>query len=375
MRAELSIIVPTLNERENIPLLITRLERSLAGIDWEVVFVDDDSSDGSLALLKDLAWQNPHVRFIQRVRRRGLSSACLEGMASSASPYLAVMDADLQHDDTLLPTMLDHLRQGRCDVVVGSRYMNGGSCGTWTETRKRISRFATRLTRHLLKVELTDPMSGFFMIRREVFERTVHAVTGEGFKILLHIVAAGNGALRVEELPFTFAERQHGQSKLDLRVAWEFALLLLEKLIGRHLPVRFIMFVMVGTLGGTMHLTALATGLYFLSLPFMWAQGGATIVAMTVNYLLNNMFTYRDQRLQGGALLTGLTAFMAVCSVGAIVNVAIATRIFSAGLPWWLSGLVGATIGAVWNFTVSTTLVWGRGKNGGKVQKALGVPR
>ncbi len=375
MRAELSVIVPTLNERDNIPILVERLEQRLRGIDWEVVFVDDDSSDGSLELLKELAWSNPRVRFIQRVRRRGLSSACLEGMASSASPYLAVMDADLQHDEALLPDMLAQLRAGRCDIVVGSRYMDGGSCGAWTETRKRISRLATGLARRLLRVELTDPMSGFFMIRREVFERTVHDMAGQGFKILLDMIAAGGGMLRVRELPFTFAERRHGQSKLDIRVAWEFALLIVERLVGAYLPVRFIMFIMVGGLGAFLHLSILASGLYLLSVPFMWAQGGATTVAMTVNYLLNNVFTYRDQRLRGGALATGLTVFMAVCSVGAVVNVAIATRIFAAGLPWWLAGLIGATIGAVWNFTVSTTLVWGRGRKGARTPKAASLPR
>lgn len=358
MLADLSIIVPTLNERENIPILVERLASVLQGINWEIVFVDDDSTDGSLEALKYLASHDPRVRFLQRVRRRGLSSACLEGMASTASPFLAVMDADLQHDESLLPEMLRHLRHDGFELVVGSRYMAGGSVGQWDETRKGISRFATWLVRLLIRIDLTDPMSGFFMIRREVFERTVHSVSGQGFKILLDIVTASARKLKVKELPFIFRSRGHGESKLDTLVAWEFVLLVVEKLFGRFIPVRFVMFIAVGVLGALMHLTVLGSGLYVFMLPFMWAQGIATLFAMTANFLLNNLFTYRDQRLRGGALLAGMVSFIAICSIGAIVNIEIAAEIFQAGLPWWLSGLIGATIGAVWNFAVSGTLVW-----------------
>jgi dolichol-phosphate mannosyltransferase len=360
MTADLTLIVPTLNERDNVGLLTERLHAVLEGIDWEVVFVDDDSTDGTLEALKALARKDPRVRFLHRIGRRGLSSACIEGMASSASPYLAVMDADLQHDETLLPRMLETLRAGEANLVVGSRYIEGGGVGAWNKWRRRISAFAVGLGRFVLWAELSDPMSGFFMMRREVFENTVRSVSGMGFKILLDIVSAAGRSLRIKELPFEFGARRHGESKLDTLVAWEFLLLVIQKMVRDFIPARFIMFIIVGSLGAVIHLMVLAIGIKGWGAPFLWAQGTAAAVAMVSNYFVNNLLTYRDLRLRGPRLVLGLIAFVLICSVGAVVNVDIAGSVYERGLPWWIAGLVGAAIGAVWNFAVSSTLVWRR---------------
>ncbi len=360
MAFELTIVVPTLNERDNVGPLVDRLEETLAGIDWEVVFVDDDSSDGTLDALIRLAQKDGRVRFIQRIGRRGLSSACLEGMASSASPYFAVMDGDLQHDATLLPKMLGCLRDDEADMVVGSRYldMEGSGTGDWDKTRGQISALATWLGRLVLKTSLSDPMSGFFMIRREVFENTVRTVSGMGFKILLDITSSAGKNLRIKELPFVFGVRQHGQSKLDTLVIWEFLLLLIQKLVHDLLPARFIMFVIVGSLGAVLHLLVLGFGLRGLGMEFIWAQSAAAALAMIFNYFINNLFTYRDKRLHGRRLFMGLVSFVAICSIGVVVNVNVAEAVYHVGWPWWLAGLTGAAIGSVWNYAVSSTLVW-----------------
>ncbi|MEE8517057.1 MAG: glycosyltransferase family 2 protein [Alphaproteobacteria bacterium] len=360
MAFELTIVVPVLNERDNIGLLVDRLEATLAGIDWEVVFVDDDSTDGTLGVCKSLARKDDRVRFIRRIGRRGLSSACLEGMATSASLYFAVMDGDLQHDETLLPEMLRCLRAGEADLVVGSRYMEDGGSGSGSQskTRRQISVIGGWFGRLMLKVHLSDPMSGFFMIRAEVFENTVRTVSGMGFKILLDIVASAGKDLRIKELPFVFGPRRHGESKLDTLVLWEFLLLLIQKLVRDVLPARFIMFVIAGSLGAVLHLGVLGLGLRGLGWEFLWAQAAAAAAAMVFNYFLNNLFTYRDQRLRGGRLFMGLVSFSLICSIGAVVNVNIAEAMYRVGWPWWLAGLVGAAIGAVWNYAVSSTLVW-----------------
>lgn len=360
MAIELTVIVPTLNERDNVALVVDKLHRVLDGIEWEVIFVDDDSTDGTLDALKDLARSDSRVRFLHRIDRRGLSSACLEGMAASASPYLAVMDADLQHDESLLPRMLDALRNDEADLVIGSRYIEGGGVGTWNKWRQRISSFAVSLGRFVLWAELTDPMSGFFMVRREVYEDTVRSMSGMGFKILLDMVSAAGQSLRIKEIPFEFGTRQHGESKLDTLVVWEFLLLVIQKMVRDFVPVRFIMFILVGSLGAVIHLVVLAVYLKGLNVPFLWAQAFAAAVAMVSNYFVNNLLTYRDLRLRGARLVMGLIAFVVICSIGAVVNVDIALSIYMRGLPWWLAGLIGAIIGAVWNFAVSSTLVWRR---------------
>jgi dolichol-phosphate mannosyltransferase len=357
---ELTVVVPTFNERENIAPLVERLIKVLAGTEWEVVFVDDDSPDGTAEVVRQLAQTDRRVRCVQRIGRRGLSSACIEGMLTSAAPFLAVMDADLQHDEGLLPRMLDEMRGDGLDIVVGSRYVEGGGVGGWSRLRVGISALAGRLSRYVVKADIADPMSGFFMIRRDTFEREVRRLSAQGFKILLDLFASSPTPLRFKELPFQFRLRLHGESKLDTLVAWEYINLLLDKLIGHVVPVRFLMFAMVGGLGIGVHLAALSIGLHAVGLRFSVAQGVATMVAMTGNFILNNVFTYRDQRLRGRGLVWGLLSFYAVCGLGAAANVGIASFIYRSDEPWWLAGLAGAMVGSVWNYAMSSVFTWKR---------------
>src|SRR5262249_55549283 len=200
-----------LNERENVGPLLALLTATLADTAWEVIFVDDDSRDGTAEHVRALARSNPRVRCLQRIGRRGLATACIEGVLATSSPYLAVMDADLQHDERLLPQMLDILERDPVDLVVGSRYVLGGDIGNWDRGRTRMSGLATRLARVICKAEIADPLSGFFMCRREVFERALRRMSGQGFKVLLDLLASSSEPLRVRELPYTFRERHSGE--------------------------------------------------------------------------------------------------------------------------------------------------------------------
>ncbi len=359
---ELSIIVPTLNESENLPVLIGKLEEALNGVEWEVIFVDDDSDDGTAELAREIGCTNRRVRSIQRIGRRGLSGACIEGMLASPAPYLAVMDADLQHDETLLPRMLETLRVGDTDVVIGSRYMEGGGFGEWAESRQMISRFATSLGRLAMKNDVSDPMSGFFMLRKDAFHQSVRKLSGIGFKILLDILASSRRGLRIKELPFEFRTRVAGESKLDSMVAWEYVMMLLDKLIGHLVPIRFVLFSIVGLFGLGVHLAVLAVVYKGLGVDFAVSQGIATVVAMTNNFMLNNIFTYRDKRLRGWSLLVGLLSFYAVCGIGAIANIGIAAYVYGVDEPWWVAGVTGALVGAVWNYAVSSVYTWRKPK-------------
>jgi dolichol-phosphate mannosyltransferase len=357
---ELSVVVPTYNEAENVPLLVDKLSIALANVRWEVIFVDDDSRDGTAGVVRRLAQKiGGHVRVVQRIGRRGLSSATIEGALASSAPFVAVMDGDLQHDERLLPRMLDVLRGGETEIVVGSRFVPGGDVGQFAANRIKISRLGARLARLIVKQELTDPMSGFFMLRRDVFERVVRRLSAKGFKILLDIFASSPRPLRTVELPFTFGSRIKGESKLDTMVAWEYGMLLLDKMLGSYVPVRFLMYLGVGTIGLGLHFVILWFGYKSRGLPFAEAQTIATIVAMLFNYWLNNMITYRDQRLKGLRFVYGFFSYAVICGIGAFSNIGVASYLFAQeSQSWWLVGIIGALVGTVWNYAMSSVFTW-----------------
>jgi dolichol-phosphate mannosyltransferase len=357
---ELSIVVPTFNEKDNVEQLIAGIEQALPDVNWEIIFIDDDSPDGTADFVRGLAQSRPYVRCHQRIGRRGLSRAVIEGILSSSAPVIAVMDADLQHDETILPAMLGQLRDNHTDIVVGSRYCAGGSIGAWDSQRAAMSRFATILSRAIVTPRLTDPMSGFFMIRRDTFHRIVRRLSGEGYKILLDLIASAPEPLRLVEVPYTFRERTAGESKVDSAVVWEYLLLIADKKFGRIVPARFILFSLVGLSGVVVHFFALATCFKALSLPFPVAQTIASVVAMTSNFVLNNILTYRDMRLRGLRFFIGLFTFYLICSIGAMANVGVANFVFQRDYTWWLAGGAGALVGTVWNYAASAILTWGR---------------
>src|SRR5262249_36715441 len=198
-------------------------------------------------------------------------------------------------------------------------------------------------------------------MRREVFECAVRNLSGQGFKILLDLLASSPKPVRIKELPYEFCARRFGESKLDTLVAWEFCMLLADKLVGHLVPVRFALFIFVGALGLVVHLAVLRVALSFPALDFTKSQAVATLVAMTSNFFLNNLFTYRDQRLSGLKLLRGLVSFYLICAVGAIGNVGIASYVFAADQQWWIAGIAGAIVGSVWDYAVSSVFTWRRG--------------
>jgi len=359
MTVEVAVVVPTFNERDNVLKLRDLLAETLKGLRWELVFVDDDSSDGTYDLLLDEARRDPRVRAVRRIGRRGLSTAVVEGILTTTAPLVVVMDADLQHDERVLPDMFAKLEETGADLVVGSRYVAGGGMGDLRDDRRAISRLATRLSHLVIRTELTDPMSGFFLIRREAFDRAVRNLSAQGYKILLDIVASAKPRLKVAEVPYTFRSRLHGESKLDTAVTWEYLMLLVDKLLGHILPIRFLMFITVGGVGVFVHMALLYAGFDLLALPFVTAQISATILAMSFNFFVNNALTYRDRRRKGfTGLAYGLLSFYAVCSVGAVANVGIANYMFGAHYSWWVSGLAGILVGAVWNYAASSIFTW-----------------
>src|SRR5271167_4549178 len=255
---ELAVVVPTFNERENIPVLVPALQKTLLGVQWELIFVDDNSPDGTAEYIRKLAATDRRIRVLERIGRRGLSSACIEGMLATAAPYLAVMDADMQHDESVLPEMLERIKSERLDIVVGSRNIEGGSMGEFSESRVWLSRLGARISTMVCRCEVSDPMSGFFLLDRRFFELVVEGLTGTGFKILVDLLASSPRPVRLGEIPYHFRNRRLGDSKLDVNVELEYLFLVVDKYVGKVIPTRFAVFVLVGSLGLLIHLGILA---------------------------------------------------------------------------------------------------------------------
>ncbi|MCB2047215.1 MAG: glycosyltransferase family 2 protein [Novosphingobium sp.] len=367
---ELAIVLPTYNERGNLASLVERLDKALAGISWEAIFVDDNSPDGTSDEARKIAQSDRRIRVIQRIGRRGLASAAIEGMCSTAAPVVAVMDADHQHDPALLPEMLAAIKSGDYDLAYASRFAEGSSTEAWGRPdRVKASGIANRIANKVTGVQLTDPMSGYFMLRTETLRTDAHRLSGVGFKILLDILATVDEPLRVKEFPLNFAARADGESKLDRTVVFEFLVGLYDKWLGRIIPTRFALFGTIGAVGVVVHMTVLAT---FLTIAgetlhgnvvteFELGQTLAALVAMTFNFFLNNALTYADKRLTGfPALMKGWIKFGVTCSVGLLANVGVAAILVRFGVHEYPAALAGIVIGSVWNFALSSKFVWGR---------------
>ncbi|QIK79292.1 glycosyltransferase family 2 protein [Sphingomonas piscis] len=354
---EVAVVVPTLNEVGNVEALIANLSLVLAGRGWEVVFVDDNSSDGTSGLIRSIGRDLRHVRVVERVGRRGLSSAVIEGILATAAPTVVVMDGDLQHDAGILPQLIDAVTLDGADIAIGTRYNQGGTVGDWDAGRARMSRLATRLGQVALGTNVSDPMSGFFAVDRTAFERSLPKLSGIGFKILLDLLASSPTTLRVAEVPYSFGKRVAGESKLGARVLAEYAELIAEKSIGRFVPVRMFKFLFVGGLGVFVHLGVLTTALH-AGYSFLAAQTAAVMIAIASNFFLNNSFTYADRKLRGWKVIPGLASFYAISAAGAVANIGIGNWMAGQDERWWVAGMAGVIVGAVWNFAMSGSVTW-----------------
>ena len=351
-------MAPAFNEAANLAVLAERLDRALVAIHWQLIVVDDDSPDGTAAAAKALALADGRVSCLKRLKRRGLAGAVIEGVMASAAPFVAVMDADLQHDETLLPSMLAALRDDRADIVIGSRYLGAGRAEAGLSAgRGAGSRFANRLARIVLRAEVTDPVSGYFMLKRPIFDEAAPKLSDQGFKILFDLIATRRAPTRLLELPYTFAARQAGESKLDAMAVSDYLGLIVSRLSGNLIPPRALLFFVVGASGLLVNLAAAWVGLH-AGLPFVLAQGLAAFIAMTSNYLINNEITYRDRRLRGWKLLVGYLRFCLLCGIGLIANVAVAELTYRLFGIWWAATVAGAVFGAVWNYVSTSLAVW-----------------
>lgn len=379
-RIQLSVVVPTFNEKDNIREVVSRLDQSLSGIAWEVIFVDDFSPDGTAEMVRQTAARDPRVKLIMRHNRRGLSSAVVEGALAATGDVVAVMDGDLQHDESVLPEMYEKVANGDADIALASRFLlEDGAAGLSSDTRLKISNTGISLANRMFGLKLTDPLTGFFAMRREVVESALPNLSEIGFKVLLDLITAARPAPKVVEVPFLFRERQHGESKLDNRVMYDFFLFFIEKKIAPiiPLPARFISFAMINAVGLVIHLLLLYSLVTGLSVGFENGQLIATIVAMIFNYAVNNTLTYSDRRLKGWRFYAGFLMFTALSSVGVFANVGIASAVHKefASLVYLVPAALGAMITVVWNYVATQAFVWGQTRMSRRGRARLKMPR
>ena len=354
----LSVVVPTYRESANVPVLFERIKAALDGLPWEMIVVDDDSPDGTADIAFAIAASDPRMRCLRRVNRTGLAGAVIEGWMASSADYVAVIDGDLQHDETILPEMYRLLETGEGDLAVGTRVHDGSENGL-SPTRQKLSDLGKWFFNRIAGAPVTDPMSGFFMIRRKIVSRLAPRLSPDGFKILVDVVLSVAGELRVVEAPYKFRKRTAGESKLTPLVGLDFLGLVVHHATGGVLPVRFVLFALIGLVGLAVHILVLS--IYRASLgpaDFQTGQVVATVVAMGSNFLLNNEITYRTHRYRGLAMAGGFLAFALACGVGALPNIDVASWLYSEHQTWWLSGLSGALLSVVWNYAISSTLIW-----------------
>lgn len=355
---QLSLVIPTYNEVDNIDPLVRRLRQVLAGICWEVIFVDDDSPDGTLAAIQALAVDDGRIRYLHRQGRRGLNSACKAGVLVARGVHIAIMDADLQHDERVLPAMLQQAR--RHPLVVASRYMAAGGVSDWSWRRRFVSRCATLLSRVFIRHSLSDPMSGFFLMQRDFALRYIDQIDSDGFKILLELVAKAPADIRLAEVPFVFRSRQAGVSKLDGRVALQLLEFLFKHRFGARFPFELCVYGVVGCLGVGVHLGVLALLYAGLALDFRLAQAIAIAVAMVTNFHLNDSLTFAAKPRRHAHYARALASYCLLCSMGAGLSFVVSVVLFAHAAPWWLASFSGILAGFFWNYQAARIWVWCR---------------
>ncbi|MDD4322181.1 MAG: glycosyltransferase family 2 protein [Dehalococcoidales bacterium] len=357
MKKSVTVVVPTYNESENISPLVGQIAKSISGYDYEILFVDDNSTDGTFEAIEALKGEYP-VRAIVRRDEKGLASAVVKGFENARNDLIVVMDADLQHPPEIIPRLLDAL-EGGADLAVGSRYTPGGGCSEWSGLRKLISRGAIMLAGMALPKarKVKDPMSGFFALKRKVI--TGIRLDPIGYKILLEVLVLGKYN-QVIEVPFQFQLREQGESKLNLNQQYEYLRHLLRLSIRSGEFARFVKFCLVGGSGvlvnmGLLWLLTEKAGLFYaLSSVF------AIETSIITNYLLNNFVTFKDRRVPGAKpFLINLAKFNLVSLGGLVINLGILsffTEII--GFHYMVSNLIGIAGATMWNYFVNNWWTW-----------------
>jgi len=356
---KISFVVPVLNEEENIEIFSQKIIKVLdvLNLKYEVIFVNDNSSDKTQEKIEKVSNYFSNFRGILRIGRTGLASAVIEGICAAKGQYIIVMDGDLQHDFDVLHEIVKNLH--KVDIIVVSRdFQNLNK--SLSNKRRKISNLGNVILSKFVKSEVSDVLSGYFAINKNFFINNILPKLNndlKGFKILFEILYYAKDA-KVIDIKSKFKSRLHGKSKLNYNIFLDLFETLFNKIFNNLIPWKFVVFVLMGLIGASSHLLVLHIFFNNLEWSFFKSQSLATFTAMTLNFFMNNFITFRENQIYRYSIVLGLVKFYLICSIGAASNIIISNYIFSKDINWLLSGLIGAAIGSVWNFSVSSTIVW-----------------
>ena len=358
----ISIVIPTFNEQNNVSNIINQLLSLDIVYEIEIIVVDDNSYDGTAKLVREYGRLDKRVRLISRLGRSGLSSAIKEGCLCASGDIIAVMDADGQHDPTYIELALRKIELKKVDIILGSRFMKGSIIKGLSKERKNSSSIANNLARLSLYGSydyLTDYMSGFFVFKRNACIELIEKIDVHGFKFLYELLAISKGKFKILEIPLIFNERMHGNSKLDLPVVWDFLISLLHSFSGRIFPRRAVSFALVGSTGVFIQLSTIYFLLAVTNFDFETVLPVGVIIAASSNFIINNILTFRSNKLLGKSFYTGLLKFLLVSSLPIIANVGVTNLFYSKfSTNTFFSQLLGIFVVFIWNYAASSKVVW-----------------
>jgi len=358
MKIDLSIVVATLNEEQNVKLLYNLIKASLdTKLKWEVIFVDDDSADDTVIKVNRLIEKNSNIKLIKRLNSRGLSSALIDGALSSNAKYILFMDSDLQHNPKFIFGMYERINRENLDIVSASRFSQNKKIGL-VDKRYKISILVNKIINKIFNINMLDSLTGFFIIEKKFFNKSVKNLSNKGFKLLLDIILSNKEYIKNQEITFEFNKRHSGFSKLDNKIIIDFIYLIIDKLIGWIVPARYILYSIVGSLGVIVQIVSFYLIYNQLNLFFSISNIISIFIAMNFNYNLNNIFTYSDLRLRGKKYIKGMFLFYFFCGFGALLNFFTSQIIFSLFSLDFFSVIIGAVIGSIWNYSMNTSFNW-----------------
>ena len=289
---DISVILPTYNEAENIEIAINKIYQVLGDIDFEIIVVDDDSLDKTWEIVEKLKTSKDKIKLIRRFENKGLSSAIFTGMTEAKGAVILVMDADLQHDEKIIPLLFESIKRDKFQISIGSRDIEGGSYGDLSRKRKITSLIGRWFAHKLLKVNINDPMSGFFAISRSFFKEVKNQINPSGFKILLEFIVRKQTP-RVTEIGYKFKRRMYGDTKLNTTIIVEYLLALIDLRFGWLIPNRFVMFAFVGFSGSLVCFFSFSIA-SFCGLKVLLSVYLGTQIGIFWTYSLNNFFTFSN---------------------------------------------------------------------------------
>ena len=358
---DLSIVIPTFNEASNITLIVDAVMNVLdKRVSYEIIIVDDDSQDKTWKIAEDYTSEYENITCFRRIAKNGLSSAVIDGFMLANGKYVGVIDADLQHDESILIKMHDYCNKG-ADLVIGSRYCEDGSTGSWGAGRKLISKIATKMSQYITSIHTTDPMSGFFVIKKSLFLKVVDKLHIKGYKILLDIISQLDAKeTKIVEVPYTFKNRINGESKLSPEVVMQLVDFIYLKAAGNYIPIDYLKFLSVGAIGAILHFTVLYIVYVFFGNSYQISLIIAIELTLIINYFINNLWTFRKKTHKGFKVFLGLVKFNILSGIGGIISYYLSISLFTAGTNWILASVIGAIVASLWNFNLNKVLTWNK---------------